>query len=42
MRTYKVIHFVPEMKGGVFSAKGEAIEKQLADVINQQAALLRT
>jgi hypothetical protein len=38
MKTYNVIHFVPQLQGGVFSNKGTPIEQQLTDVINQQAA----
>ena len=37
MRTYKVIHFLPRLTGGVFGAKGEPIETQLNKVISQQA-----
>ena len=38
MKTYNVIHFVPEMKGNVLSTKGIPVEKQVTDIINQQAA----
>ena len=38
MKTYKVIHFTPTMKSGLLSAKGEAIENQLATIINEQAS----
>ena len=29
MRTYRVVHFMPELKSGVISIKGKAIEEQL-------------
>jgi hypothetical protein len=38
MKTYKIVHFVPMLQGGVFSDKGIPIEKQVTDVINQHAA----
>lgn len=38
MKTYQVVSFVPKVEGGVFADSGEKIEKQIADVINQQAA----
>jgi len=38
MKTIKVIHFTPTMKGDLLSAKGETIENQVATIINEQAA----
>ena len=38
MKTYSVIHFIAKMKGGVLSTKGEPVEKQVQDIINQQAS----
>ncbi len=38
MKNYKVVHFMPKLKGGVFSTRGEAIESQLSDMINSHAA----
>jgi len=36
--TYKVVHFVPELKGGMFSAEGPPISKQIEQIVNRYAA----
>jgi hypothetical protein len=38
MKTYAVVPVQPELKGGFSSTSGVAIEKQVADIINRQAA----
>lgn len=38
MKKFKVVHFVPKLKGGIISAKGVPVEKQVEDVINQHTS----
>lgn len=38
MKTYQVVMVTPELKGGLSSAKGVAIERQVQDLINKHVA----
>ena len=38
MKTYRVIGFVAEFKGGLLGAKGDPIEQQMQAIINRQAS----
>lgn len=38
MKTYRVVHFTPQLAAGVFSTKGEPVDLQVANAIKKEAA----